>query len=126
MYRLMFRSEPVCTMGSSPNSIAPTARKRPNILDFERRVGSPRNLTNPHSGTSSGPFNGLLTVVVGTENITPKSAQIQQMESYQHVPPRPLVIVPPPPLSLPFGTAVTPPLLQPFLILLPLRSCSHA
>jgi len=69
MYRLMFRSEPVCTMGSSPNSIAPTARKRPNILDFERRAGSLRNPINPHSGTSSGPFNGLLTVIVGTENI---------------------------------------------------------
>jgi len=68
MYRLMVRSQPVCSMGPSPNSIAPTARKRSNILNFERRAGYLRNLTNPHSGTSSGPFGCLSTVVVGTEN----------------------------------------------------------
>ena len=60
-------------MGSSPNSIAPTARKRPNILDFERRAGSPRNLTDPCSGTSSGPVDGLSTVVVGTKKTYPQN-----------------------------------------------------
>ena len=69
MYRLMFRSEPVWSMGSSPNSITPTARKRSNILYFERREGYLRYTTNTHSGTSSGLFGGLLTVVVGTENV---------------------------------------------------------
>lgn len=67
MYRLIARSEPVCSVGSSPNSIAPTTRKRSNILNFERRAGYLRNPTNPHSGNSSGPLGGLSTVVVGTE-----------------------------------------------------------
>jgi hypothetical protein len=54
-----------CSTGSGPNSIAPTARKRSNILDFERRT---RNLTNPRSSSGGDGFlGGLSTVVVGIE-----------------------------------------------------------
>jgi hypothetical protein len=60
--------ELVCSMRLRSNSIAPTARKRSNILDFEWCAGYRRNPTNLHSGTSSGPVSGLSTVEIGTEN----------------------------------------------------------
>jgi hypothetical protein len=72
-------------LGSSSNSITPTARKRSNILDFECRAGYPRNPTYSNFGSGSG-SPGLSTFVVGTENRvryqTPKSVKSsEQMEN---------------------------------------------